>query len=258
MGLRGSTAASLGQLKAWLPRAARPSRVSVVDGLYSLILGGAGPRSGVKTFHILYRNATRLARSFELGEIRRAFERDLSMLIGENAMDRVFVHAGVVGIGDGAILVPGKSFSGKTTLIHALVEQGGVYYSDEFAVLDSRGNVFPWAEPLSIRRHGPRKAGEPRSAESLGMAIGRRSLPVRMVVLTCYEAGRRFRPKAVGPGQGVLGLLENTMSAQRNPRAALRALTSVVSGASVVSGPRGEATSTARIIRRMIEATLPA
>lgn len=254
VGLRGSKPEAMEQLKAWLPRAARPSRANIVDGLYSLILGGAGPRAGVKTFHILYRNATQLARSLDLNEIRRAFDRDLSMLIGENAVDHVFVHAGVVSFGGGAILVPGKSFSGKTTLVRALVDSGAVYYSDEYAVLDSRGRVFPWAEPLSIRLHGPSKAGEPHSAESLGMTIGRRALPVSLVVLTSYEAGRRFRPKRLAPGHGVLGLLEHTMSAQRNPRAALRALSSAATKALVVSGPRGEARSTARVLRRLVHA----
>lgn len=184
IGLRASKPEAMEQLKAWLPRAARPSRANIVDGLYSLILGGAGPRAGVKTFHILYRNATRLARSLDLEVVRRAYDRDLSMFIGARATRRVFVHAGVVGLGDGAILVPGKSLSGKTSLVRALVDQGGVYYSDEFAVLDSRGRVSPWAEPLSIRRNGPAMPRSSHSAESLGMRTGARSLPVRLVVLT--------------------------------------------------------------------------
>ena len=120
-------------------------------------LGGPG-RAGTKRFHVLYRDSKRLARSLDLEEIRRAFDRDLSMAVGAGARRRIFVHAGVVSFEDGAILIPGKSFSGKTTLVRALVSQGGAYYSDEFAVLDSRGRVFPWAEALSIRDPTKRQA----------------------------------------------------------------------------------------------------
>jgi len=169
----------------------------------------------VKRFHVLYRNAQRLARSLDLDDIRRAFDRDISMLIGESASRRVFVHAGVVGFKGGAVVVPGRSFSGKTTLIQALVARGGVYYSDEFAVLDSRGRVLPWAESLSIRPDGSRKRAESHSPDSLGIMVGRISLPVRLVVLTAFEKGRRFRPKRLTPAGGALGLLEHTLPARR-------------------------------------------
>jgi hypothetical protein len=254
IGLRASGADGLQALKGWLPRAVKPSRATVVQGLYSLILGGAGPRSGVKRFHVLYRDAQRLARSLDLDEIRRTFDRDISMLVGEAASRRVFVHAGVVGFKGGAVVVPGKSFSGKTTLIQALVAQGGVYYSDEYAVLDARGRVFPWAEPLSIRPDGARKRGQSHSPDSLGIVAGRISLPVRLVVLTSFEKGRRFRPRKLTPAAGTLGLLEHTLPARKRPRAALRALTSAVSDAQVIRGPRGEAREAARAIVRLLDA----
>ena len=253
MGLRASDKEGLCVLKSWLPRAVKASRARVVGTVYSFLRGGPGDHPGTKRFHLLYRDATRLARSHDLNEVRRAFDRDLSMRIGEAASDRIFVHAGVVSFKAGAVLVPGKSFSGKTTLIQALVAEGGVYYSDEYAVLDSRGRVSPWAEPLSIRKHGALKAGEPHSPDSLGMVVGKQALPVRLVVLTSFEKGRRFRPMAVSQAAGTLGLLEHTLPARKRPRAALRALASVVSGARVIRGPRGEAREAARAIVRALD-----
>jgi uridine kinase len=41
------------------------------------------------------------------------------------------------------IAIPGRSFSGKTSLVTALVRAGAVYYSDEFAVIDRDGLVRP-------------------------------------------------------------------------------------------------------------------
>lgn len=252
VGLRANGPAGLSILRSWLPRALRPGRGEVVHTLYSLVLGGPGPRSGTKRFHLLYRDASQISRSLDLDEVRRAFDRDLSMKIGEAAPRRVFVHAGVVSFGGGAVLIPGKSFSGKTTLVQALVSQGGVYYSDEYAVLDPRGRVSPWAEPLSIRMDGPMKPGEAHSARSLGLAVGKRSLPVRLVVLTSFEKGRRFKPTRVSSAAGTLGLLEHTLPARKRPRAALRALASAVSAAQVIRGPRGEAGDAARAIVRVL------
>lgn len=253
IGLRASAAPGLSALKSWLPRAVRPGTAAVVDALYSYVVGGDGPSAGTKRFHVLYRDATRLARSLDLDEVRRAFERDLSMAVGSGARRRIFIHAGVVSFDDGAVLIPGKSFSGKTTLVRALVDQGGAYYSDEFAVLDSRGRVFPWAEPLAIRRNGAMEAAQPLSPETLGLAIGRKSVPVRMVVLTSFEEGKRFRPKRMSPAAGALGLLEHTLPARARPRASMRALACAVSGAKVIRGSRGDARQAAQAIVKALE-----
>lgn len=253
IGLRASAASGLTTLTSWLPRAVKPGRGTEVEALYSYVVGGPGARAGTKRFHVLYRDATRLARSLDLEEVRRAFERDLSMAVGAGARRRIFVHAGVVSFDNGAVLIPGKSFSGKTTLVRALVDQGGAYYSDEFAVLDSRGRVFPWAEALSIRKNGAMQAAQAHSPETLGLTIGRKPVPVRMVVLTSFEEGRRFRPRRMSPAAGALGLLEHTLPAQARPRATLRAIASAVSSAKVLRGLRGDAREAAQAIVKALE-----
>jgi hypothetical protein len=43
------------------------------------------------------------------------------------------------------MVLPGKSFAGKTTLVAALVRAGAEYWSDEYAVLDANGDVHPYA-----------------------------------------------------------------------------------------------------------------
>ena len=45
--------------------------------------------------------------------------------------------------------LPGSSFTGKTTLVAALVRAGATYYSDEYAVLDERRARASLPEPLS-------------------------------------------------------------------------------------------------------------
>jgi hypothetical protein len=153
---------------------------------------------------------------------------------------RLFVHAGVVGWRNQAILFPGRSFSGKTTLVAAMIRAGARYYSDEFAVLDRRGLVHSYHKPLSIREA---EGEEPRkvAAEELGGRLGSRALPVGLVVLSEYQSAGNWRPLVLSPAQGILALLENTVSARFQPRVALDTLKVSLRRATVLRSERGDA-----------------
>ena len=99
---------------------------------------------------------------------------DLELWVAGHTQRAVFVHAGCVVAGARAILIPGYSRSGKTSLTAALVRAGALYYSDEFAVLDHRGLVRPYPRSLSVRTaDGARTQRVP--ARALGGQIGRRA-----------------------------------------------------------------------------------
>ena len=61
---------------------------------------------------------------------------DIDNAVARHSHQMLFVHAGVVGWRGLAIVLPGRSRTGKSTLVAELVLRGAVYYSDEFAVLD--------------------------------------------------------------------------------------------------------------------------
>jgi hypothetical protein len=157
------------------------------------------------------------------------------------AEDRIFVHAGVVGNGGGAIVIPGRSFSGKTTLVAELVRSGATYYSDEYAVLDYDGLVHPYPKPLSIRDEFAQQTDHPVAA--LGGIAGEDSLPIRTILVCDYRPGGEWHPTVLTSGQGVLAMLSNTVAARTKPEEALRAVTRAVEGATVLQGDRGEASS---------------
>ena len=167
-----------------------------------------------------------------------ALESDLRLLVATGSPNRLFVHAGVVAWRNGAILMPGRSFSGKSTLVAALVRAGARYYSDEFAVLDVRGRVHPYPKPLSIREH-PEQPARKWSVEELGGRVGCRALPVSLVVLSEYKRGSQWQPRSVSPAHAMLALLGNTVSARLQPKFALDTLRQAVSSATVVTGVRG-------------------
>ena len=162
-----------------------------------------------------------------------------------------FVHAGVVAWKGRAIVIPGRSQSGKTTLVKALLHAGASYFSDEYAVIDGRGRVHPFPRRLSVRGEGDQTSRH--SAESLGSETGAKPLPIGLLALTRYEAGARWKPKVVSAGKGTLGLLANTLAARKEPRQALATLTRAVERAPILTGIRGEATETAASILHLLK-----
>jgi hypothetical protein len=149
-------------------------------------------------------------------------------------------------------VLPGKSGAGKTTLVAELIRAGATYYSDEYAVLDDRGRVHPYARPLAVRVDGRRQRR--RTPESFGARRGTRPLPVGLVVVSRYRSGARERLRRLSAGAGALLLMANTVSARREPAGALTALQAVVMRAPVLSCVRGEARETARALLRRLDA----
>ena len=159
--------------------------------------------------------------------------------IALSAPDHIFVHAGVVGHRDSAIVLPGTSFSGKTTLVAELVRAGATYCSDEFAVLDEQGLVHPYPKPLSIRTNGPGQTDHP--IESWGATAGEVALPVGLVVIAQYAPGAVWNPRRLSAGEAVLGVQSNTVPAQERPDQSLQAITKALDGVTTLEGARGEA-----------------
>jgi hypothetical protein len=251
VGVRSNDAELLSRLKSYLPPGWRPAASPVVQHLYS-VLAGKSTKTNVRRFNLAYRNNARLARTLDLEEVFDLFESDLHLQIAEHARRRVFVHAGVVGWNGQAIVMPGRSLSGKTTLVAELVRAGATFYSDEYAVLDLRGRVHPYPRALGVRQ-GESVKQTRYAPESLGAAVGSRPLPVGMVIVSSYKPGARWRPRLLSPGQGALALLDNTVSIRREPASALPALKNVVSSATVLKGARGEAGETVDFILRNLE-----
>src|SRR3954449_10444243 len=163
----------------------------------------------------------------------------IQSLLAHEAPEFIFLHAGVVADGNRAIVMPGRSFAGKTTLVRSLVEGGAVYYSDEFAVLDEAGHVHPYARPLSFRPPG----GPPvdYAVVQLGGVAGERPVRIGLVVLTRYRPGAEWAPRPLSSGAGALALLEHALPAQERPDEALRHISRAIAGAAVLEGERGEA-----------------
>jgi hypothetical protein len=170
-------------------------------------------------------------------------ERRLQLYLGCTTRQAVFVHAGVVGWRGGALVVPGRSFAGKSTLTLALLQAGATYYSDEYAIIDSEGLVHPFPRRLSVRL----KEGGTERVDAVveGFSIGTEPLPLTAVLSCKYEPGAQWQPLVISRGEGVLKMAANTVSAQAAPELTVRYLSRAVKQATCYDSPRGEALETA-------------
>ena len=171
---------------------------------------------------------------------RRALAAHAELFVAERAPDHLFVHAGVVGWEGRAIVMPGASFAGKTTLVQAWLEAGATYYSDEFAVLDRAGRVHPFARPLAIR-DGSTASTRRVPVAALGAETGTTPLPIGLVLVTSYRAGARWRPRRLTAAPTLLALMRHTVAARGNPEHSMPILKQAVSSGIAFAGLRGEA-----------------
>jgi hypothetical protein len=230
-----------------LPPGWKPAVSPVVVNMYSLLLSRNSPSTNVRRYSLLYAGGIRAARSLDQDLVLKIFESDIQIYVGILARRRIFVHAGVVEWKGQAIVIPGRSMSGKSTLTAELVRAGATYYSDEYAVLDQQGRVHPYPRQIGLRSPGMAEQTKVR-AEELGGRVGSKPLPVGMVVVSQYQEGARWRPRKLSPGQGALEVLANTVPARTRPEESLSSIQQAVTRASIFKGRRGDAKETAQLI----------
>lgn len=174
-------------------------------------------------------------------------ERDIHLEVATCCPDRIFIHAGVVSFGGRAILLPGKSFAGKSTLVRALLCNGGEFYSDEYAVVDAQGMVHSYPRHLSLRQN---QAPSVRiRAQDLGWLPKFGPIPIALVLCSRYVPEATFSPTRLSLGQGLLELFANTVSAQIQPTQCLNFLTQAISSAECWRATRSDCESVIRWLK---------
>ena len=152
----------------------------------------------------LYRNDEKTIEGSNREIFFDSVESQIRVTIAEFARAKVFLHAGVVGWKGRAIVIPGTSYSGKTTLVAELIKMGALYYSDEYAVLDADGNVEPFPKWLSMRGIIDEYTQLECPVESLGGIAGTETIPVGMILIARYDSVKKspqkWRPKRLSGG----------------------------------------------------------
>lgn len=167
----------------------------------------------------------------------------------------VFVHAGVVSWRGRAIIVPGPSHTGKSTLVLALVELGMTYYSDEYAVIDFDGYVHAFPRQLRLRPDVGHRSAIPIPYAPEYCAPN--PVPVGWVLKARHNVAGAWDPKFIGSGQTLLALLENTVAVRRQSELTVRTLKRAVGSAIGLESERAEAIGAAQEIMSLINDARP-
>jgi hypothetical protein len=218
----------------------RPASPPRADRAYSLEVAEPGGAARRRREYVLSAEGREAARSERLADVLDAFESDSRLFVAEVTTERVLLHAGAVAWGGRGVIIPGRSWSGKTTLVAELVRAGAAYFSDEYAVLDPDGLLHPYPKPLAVREGGA-DAQVNRPVESFGGRAATEPVPVSLVIVSEYRAGAVWEPARLSAGDGMLALSDNSISIRRSPQMVLETLGKALAGAEVRAGTRGEA-----------------
>jgi hypothetical protein len=240
IGIRCNRPDVLDHLIQLRPPTSALSSSPVVEHMFSIVAADLSTNRGVKRFNLAYLNDSRLVRDFEIENVLRQVESEMQRVVAEEAITYHFVHAGVVEWAGKAVLIPGRTLSGKSSLVVEFLRAGACYYSDEYAVLDSRGRVHPFPRRLVTRDSEGRATKEIDPMES-GITIGKNPLPVGIVLLTQYRQQGNWDPRRLSSAKSILALLSNSLSARRDPARAMKILGKIAASSHAFKSNRGEA-----------------
>lgn len=197
-----------------------------------------------------YLGSRALIRRASLKAAVDSIESDLQHTIAAHSRNHLFVHAGVVAWRGQAILFPGRTYSGKSTLVQALIRAGAVYFSDEFARIDSGGLVHPFIRPLSLRTVQGRLSVHP---ENEGLKIAGGPCSAGAIVVTQYKPDAVWNPACLSPGYATLELLNNTVAVRSDPAKAVRYTGKLASSAVAMCSFRGDAETTTPLVLQTLD-----
>lgn len=179
------------------------------------------------TFSV-YNQSTRISEGGGLELALVALEGTIRSYISIAATGLIFIRGGAVGYDGRAILLPGNSFSGKSTLVAALVDAGARYYSEDYAPIDSDGHVHRFRGPADSR--------------ATSGAVTPLPLRIGLVVSTYFVPGAEWQPTTIEGSAAALEVLSDTVTVVTRPAEAMQALKRVFEGgAQLLKGERGEA-----------------
>lgn len=212
------------------------------EGAYSIVIHGTELNRPIGRFQ-------------EIEYLSKFFNSMIRIYIAERSPDYVFIHAGVVSYRDQLIVLPGASFSGKTTMVSTMLEQGAEYYSDEYAVVDPSGLVHPYARKLSIRVKDQLLPKE-TSPEAFGSTSAKKPKPISLILLTNYQEGSIFEPSRISEGNGILESIPFVIPMRYNPDFSLKVLNTAFRRAIILKGSRDDATSATKSLIAFIDRSI--
>lgn len=238
IGIRSDEPALVARALEQIPPGWQAAPSPLVERIYSLVadprpLGVAGDEA------ILYVDGQRSSLDLSQDEVIEAFEAYVHPYLAEFARERIAIHAGVAGWRGCAIVLPGRTLAGKSTLVRGLLQAGASYYSDEYAMVDAEGLIYPFPRRLSLRRPDSPLPGR-HHAREFGAETGGEPLTRALIAIARYVPRAHWRPHPISSGKAAMELLNNTVGIRHQPRLGMAAIERLTARAQAVQGARGE------------------
>lgn len=160
------------------------------------------------------------------------------------------IHAGDVLWNGRALLLPGATHSGKSSLVAEFLKRGATYFSDEYALIDAEGRVHPYPRPLLLRSTSSEQL--PALPSEWNAATGDRPAQVGWILSLQYQPACTLSVAPVSQGEALLTLLQNTPHILAESPDLIDAFQSAVAGAVCYSGQRSDASQTVDQILELI------
>jgi hypothetical protein len=243
-GFRTNRAELISRLPAFLAPGSSAAEFKDLDFVYSLA-AKSRPRS-----YAAYLGSKLMIRTTSLELALTCITSSFHDTLAQYSRQHLFLHAGVIGWRGKAVLFPGPTRSGKSSLIRALIRAGAVYFSDEFAPVDAHGLVHPLPRPLCLRSPAGKITVRPED-EAAQIAAG--PLPIAAIVIARYRSAGFWRPAQLSRGHATLELLRNTIAVRLNPIKALQHASFIASTSVAIRSYRGEADTAAPAVLQTVD-----
>ena len=160
------------------------------------------------------------------------------------------VHSGAVMIEGRALLLPGSTHAGKSSLVSELLRRGASHFSDEYALIDSLGRVHPYPRPLLVRNGLPRQSV--RLPEELGSSFAAAPATVGWILALNYTHGGQWDVRELSQSEAVMLLLRNTPHEMSQSPELVDFFRHAAANAACWEGTRGDAAEAATSVLRLI------
>lgn len=163
------------------------------------------------------------------------------------------VHAGTV-VWDGkALLLPGVSHAGKSSLVAELLRRGATYFSDEYALIDAKGRVHPYPRPLLVRNGCPEQV--PMLAAQYKAPVGNAPAQVGWILALQYLPACTWTVAPISQSEALLTLLRNTPHVLAESPDMVNMFQCAVAGVACYAGHRNEAAHAVDQIMQLVGIT---
>lgn len=160
------------------------------------------------------------------------------------------VHAGALLIDGKALLLPGSSHAGKSSLVAELLRRGASHFSDEYALIDGQGLTHSYPRPLLLRNGSPTQSLV--LPEELNAHFANQPAPVGWILALDYVPGGQWKIHELSQGEGVMLLLRNTPHEMAKSPEMVDFFLRVADKALCFEGERGEAAEAATRVLDLI------